>query len=371
MLLEGITGGFIALLLTRLFTPLLCSIGLRLKIMDSPGGRKWHGQPVPCVGGLIIILSIIFPLLLFVDPTPAMLGLIVGGGIILGLGIIDDTHGVPYYFKFAVQFIAVVLFLVISEQHAKPVAIVGFTLDLGYLYYPLVMIWMMGVINAINLIDGLDSLAGGVGFIILAVFSLLLYLDGNSGAFLVSTIMAGATLGFLGSNLPPAKIFLGDTGSLFVGFIVGSLSVIYGVGNGDALLFTQPLLVLALPVLDVLYVMALRISQNRNPFLADRNHIHHVLLRRGIPEIYVVLIIYIMTVSFCILAGLSTTLPNGLIIFLFFSLAFLTILLPRLQPVLWPSVIVRSFSLISIRLTAFIQRRLRSPLWDSSPRSES
>lgn len=119
---------------------------------------------------------------------------------------------------------------------------------------------------------------------------------------------------------------------LFVGFIVGSLSVIYGVGNGDAHLFTQPVLVLALPVLDVLYVMAFRISRNRNPFLADRNHIHHVLLRRGIPGIYVVLIIYIMTLSFCVLASLSTTLPNWLTILLFFSLSFLTILLPRLQP---------------------------------------
>ena len=361
MLLEGITGGFIALLLTRLFTPLFCFIGLRLRIMDSPGGRKWHGIPVPCVGGLIIIFSIIFPLLLFVDLTPAIAGLIVGGGIIVGLGIMDDTRGVPYYFKFVVQFIAVVLFLVISGQHAKPVAIVGFTLDLGYLFFPLVIVWMMGVINAINLIDGLDSLAGGVSFIILAVFSLLLYLGGHTGGFLVSIIMAGATLGFLRSNLPPAKVFLGDTGSLFVGFIVGSLSVIYGVGNGDAHLFTQPVLVLALPVLDVLYVMAFRISRNRNPFLGDRNHIHHVLLRRGIPGIHVVLIIYIMTLSFCILASLSTTLPNGLTILLFFSLLFLTILLPRLQPALRPSVIGRTFPLINIRFARFILRSLRLP----------
>lgn len=361
MLLDGIIGGFIALLLTRLFTPLLCSIGLRFKIMDSPGGRKRHGTPVPCVGGLIIILSIIFPLLLFVDLTPAVSGLIVGGGIIVGLGIIDDTRGVPYYFKFAVQFIAVVLFLVISEQHAKPIAIVGFTLDLGYLFFPLVIVGMMGVINAINLIDGLDSLAGGVSFIILAVFSLLFYLGGHTGGFLVSIIMAGATLGFLHSNLPPAKVFLGDTGSLFIGFIVGSLSVIYGVGNGGALLFTQPILLLALPVLDVLYVMALRISQNRNPFRADRNHLHHVLLRRGIPGIHVALIIYIMTLSFCILASLSTTLPNWLTILLFFALSFLTILLPRLQPTIRPSVIGRTFPLINIKFASSILKSLRLP----------
>ncbi len=361
MLLEGITGGFIALLLTRLCTPLFCFIGSRFKIMDSPGGRKWHGTPVPCVGGLIIIFSIIFPLLLFVDLTPAMSGLIVGGGIIVGLGIIDDTRGVPYYFKFAVQFVAVVLFLVISGQHAKPVAIVGFTLDLGYLFFPLVIVWMIGVINAINFIDGLDSLAGGVSFIILAVFSLFFYLGGHAGGFLVSIIMAGATLGFLRSNLPPAKVFLGDTGSLFVGFIVGSLSVLYGGGNGDVHLFTQPILVLALPVLDVLYVMAYRISQNRNPFLADRNHIHHVLLRWGIPGMHVALIIYIMTLSFCILASLSTTLPNALTILLFFCLSFLTILLPRPQPALPPTVIGRTFPLINIRFANIILRSFRFP----------
>ncbi len=361
MLLEGITGGFIALLLARLFTPLFYFMGLRFNIMDSSGGRKWHGMPIPKVGGLIIIFSIILPLLLFVDPTPAMSGLIVGGGIIVGLGIIDDTRGVPYYFKFAIQFIAVVLFLIISGQHAKPVAIVGFTLDLGYLFFPLTIVWMMGVINAINLIDGLDSLAGGVSFIILAVFSLLLYLGGHTGGFLVSIIMAGATLGFLRSNLPPAKVFLGDTGSLFVGFIVGSLSVIYGVGNGETHSFTLPVLVLALPVLDVLYVMAFRISQNRNPFLTDRNHIHHVLRRWGIPKILVVLIIYIMTLSFCILASLSTTLPNGLIILLFFSLSFMTIILPRIQPLLRPSVIDRTFPLINIRFAGFILKSLRLP----------
>ena len=371
MLLEGITGGLIALLLTRLLTPLFCSIGLRFKIMDSPGGRKWHRMPIPCVGGLIIIFSIIFPLLLFVDLTPVMSGLIVGGVIIVGLGIMDDTRGVPYYLKFAIQFIAVVLLLVISGQHAKPVEIVGFTLDLGDLFFPLVIVWMMGIINAINLIDGLDSLAGGVSFIILAVFSLLRYLDGHTGGFLVSIIMAGATLGFLRSNLPPAKVFLGDTGALFVGFIVGSLSVIYGIGNGDAHSFTQPLLVLALPVLDVLYVMAFRISQDRSPFLADRNHIHHVLLRLGIPGTHVVLIICSMTLSFCILASLATTLPNGLIILLFLSLAFLTILLPRLRPALRPSVIGRTFPLINIRFASFIQRSTHSPLEDRSPRSKS
>lgn len=361
MLLDGVMGGFIALLLTRLFTPLFCFIGPRLNIMDYSGGRKWHGTPIPSIGGLIIIFSIIVPLLLFVDPTPAMSGLIVGGGIIVGLGIIDDTRGVPYYFKFAVQFIAVVLFLVISGQQAKPVAIVGFTLDLGYLFFPLVIVWMMGVINAINLIDGLDSLAGGVSFIILAVFSLLLYLGGHTGGFLVSIIMAGATLGFLRSNLPPARVFLGDTGSLFLGFIMGSLSVIYGVQNGDAYSITLPVLVLSLPVLDVLYVMALRISQNRNPFLADRHHIHHVLLSQGIPEFHVVLIIYIMTLSFCILASLSTTLPNGLIILLFFSLSLLTIILPRFQPLLRISVIGRTIFLINIRLARFILKSLRSP----------
>lgn len=361
MLLEGITGGLIALLLTRLFTPLFSTLGLRYNIVDSPGGRKWHGMPIPSVGGLIIISSIILPLLLFVDLTPTMTGLIAGGGIIIGLGIIDDTRGVPYYFKFAFQFIAVVLFLVISGQQAKPFIIIGLTLDLGYLYYPLVVIWMMGVINAINLIDGLDSLAGGVSFIILAVFSLLLYLAGNIGGFMVAIITAGATLGFLRSNLPPARIFLGDTGSLFIGFIVGSLSVIYGAGNGSVYVFTQPVLILALPVLDVLYVMAHRISQNNNPFLPDRNHIHHVLLRRGLPEMHVTAIIYIMTLSFCILASLSTVLPKGLTTVFFFSLSLMTVFLPRLQPGLRPSAIARTFPVINISIVGFILRILRSP----------
>ena len=347
MLLEGITGAFIALLLARLFVPLFYFIGLRFNIMDSSGGRKWQGMPIPSVGGLIIIFSIILPLLLFVDPTPAMSGLIVGSGIIVGLGIIDDTRGVPYYFKFAIQFFAVVLFLVISDHHAAPLTIVGFTVDLGYLYYPVVIIWMVGVINAINLIDGLDTLGAGVSFIILATFSLLFYLGGHTEEFLISIFIAGATLGFLRSNIPPARIFLGNSGSLFLGFIVGSLSVIYGVGNGDTYSVTIPVLVLSLPVLDTLYIMAFRISQNRNPFLTDRNHIHHVLRRLDIPKIHVVLIIYIMTLSFCILASLSTTLPNWLIILLFFSLSFMTVILPRLHPILRTSLIGRIFRTVA------------------------
>jgi len=361
MLLDGVIGGLIALLLAGLFTPLFRRIAQRLKLMDCSGGRKWHGTPIPSVGGLIIISSIILPLLLFSELTPTMIGLIVGGGLIIGLGIIDDIKGVRYYFKFAVQFLAVVLFLVISGHQAKPFTIVGFTLDLGYLYYPLIVIWMTGIMNAINLIDGLDALAGGVSFIILAVFSLLLYLGGHTGGFLVSIIMAGATLGFLRGNLPPARVFLGDTGSLFLGFIIGSLSVICGVQNGDAYLVTVPVLVLSLPVLDTLYVMTYRISQNKNPFLSDRNHIHHVLLRLGIPGKHVVLIIYSMTLSFCILASLSTTLHDGLTILLFFSLALLAILLPRLQPALRPSVIGRIFPLVNIRFASSILKILRLP----------
>ena len=361
MLIDGVIGGFLALLLTGLFTPLFYSIGRRLKLMDYSGGRKWHRKPTPRVGGLIIISSIILPLLLFSELTPTMIGLIVGSGLIIGLGIIDDIKGVRYYFKFAVQFLAVIMFLVISGHQAKPFTIVGFTLDLGYLYYPLVVIWMTGLMNAINLIDGLDCLARGVSFIILAVFSLLLYLSGNTGGFLVSIIMAGATLGFLRSNMPPARVFLGDTGSLFLGFIIGSLSVICSVQSGDAYLVTIPVLVLSLPVLDTLYVMTDRISQNKNPFLSDRNHIHHVLLRLGIPEKHVVLIIYSMTLSFCLLAQLSTASHDGLTILLFFSLAFLAILLPRLQPALRPTVIGRIIQLANIRFASSILKILRLP----------
>lgn len=360
MLINGIIGGIIALLLPSILLQLFCLIGRRFNLLDRPGGRKWHRVPIPCVGGLLITSSIIVPLLLFGTLSPTMLGLIAGGALMVGVGIIDDIRGLSYYYKFAVQFIAVVLFFLISGHQARPFTLVGYTLDMGYFYYPLVAIWMIGVINTINLIDGLDGLAGGVSFILLAVFSLLFYRGGHGEGFMVAIFMAGATMGFLRSNWPPAKIFLGDSGALLLGFILGALSVIGAAQNGTNYAVTIPILVLSLPVLDTLFVMASRISQNNNPFLSDRNHLHHVLLSRGIAGKNVVLIIYCMTIAFCILAGLSITIPAGLTIFLFLTLAFTTILLPRLEPTARLSITGRIFPIVIIGFARSILNMFRS-----------
>ncbi len=360
MLINAIIGGLIALLLPKLLIRPSCFIGQRFNLLDRPSGRKWHKAPIPCVGGMVITASIILPLMLFGTLSPTMIGLITGGGMMLSIGIVDDGRVLSYYSKFAVQFIAVVLFLVISGHQARPLTIIGYTFVLGYLYYPLVVIWMIGVINTINLIDGLDGLAGGVSLILLAVFGLLLYRSGYSDGFIVSIIVAGATLGFLRSNWPPAKIYLGDSGALLLGFILGALSIMSFDQQGSSYTVTIPLLVLSLPVLDTLFVMAYRISQNNNPFLSDRNHIHHVLLARGFTGRDAVLIIYAMTISFCILAGLSTAIPAGLTIFLFFTLAFSTILLPRLQPATRSSLVGRIFPLVIVGFASFIMNLFRS-----------
>ena len=328
--------------------------------MDPPGGRKRHRYPVARVGGFIFFFSIIIPLILFGHLTPTMKGLLVGGYLVLILGIFDDVYDISYYAKLPVQLLAVILFLVLSKLRAEPLTFLGVTADFGYLYYPIIIIWMLGVINAFNLIDGMDALAGGVGLIIFLTFAYLFYAGGQLEGLLISVVLVGAILGFIRNNLPPARIFLGDSGALFLGFMMAALGVVYAAGRGSPFSFTIPLLVVFLPVLDMIYVIVHRIWQRKNPFLPDHHHLHYILLDLSIEQFNVVLIIYLMTLSFCVLAVLSQVLVNWMVCVLFVVLSIFSIIPPRFYPLFHNSFLGIIFRFLYIKPADLILRLIRS-----------
>ncbi|MBA7710326.1 putative undecaprenyl-phosphate N-acetylglucosaminyl 1-phosphate transferase [subsurface metagenome] len=330
-----------------------------MRAMDPPGGRKRHRYPVARVGGLVILPSIVIPLLLFVHLSPTMKGLLAGGLLVFILGFLDDVYDVPYYAKFLTQLLAVILFLVLSKLRTAPLTFLGASADFGYLYYPIIIIWMLGVMNAFNLIDGMDALAGGVGFIVFSTFAYLFYSSGQPEELLISVVLVGAVLGFIRNNLPPARIFLGDSGSLFLGFMMAALGIVYAAGRGGTFSLTIPVLVVFLPVLDTLYVMAHRIWQRKNPFLPDRHHLHHILLDFSIEHFHVVLIIYLMALSFCVLAVLSQVLANWMVCVLFVLLSFFTIISPRIYPFIDNSFLGTIFRFLYIKPADLILRFIR------------
>jgi len=350
-----VLAGLLALICALILAPVFQYFGPRIQAIDMPCDRKRHKFPIARVGGLAIICSIVIPLLLFSDQlTPALKGLLAGGFIVFILGFFDDVYDIPYYVKLPIQLCAVILFLVVSNCQPTPLTFFGVTANLGYLYYPIIIIWIIGVMNAFNLIDGLDALAGGVSIFIFATFAYLFYSSGQYEELMFTTILLGAILGFLRNNIPPARIFLGDSGALFLGFIMGALGIAYSFRNGNPPSFTIPVLVVFLPVLDTLYVIGHRIVQRKNPFLPDRRHLHHILLELGIQEFHVVLIIYVMTISFCVLAIISQYLSSLSLAVLFVILSFLSIVFPRLYPIIRGSILGTIFRTLYIKPADFL-----------------
>ncbi|MCY1036337.1 MraY family glycosyltransferase [Corallococcus sp. BB11-1] len=253
--------------------------------------RKVHVRPVPRLGGIGIVGGFFAPLcaLFLVDSgvglqfraqTDLILGLFLGGAVIAVLGFYDDRKGAGAKLKFSVQ-LAVALGLYALgfriEVLANPF---GAELSLGLLSLPLTVVWVVGVINALNLIDGLDGLAGGVAFFGVGTHFLLALMRGDVLLCLLMAALAGAILGFLVFNFNPASIFMGDTGSMFLGFVLAAVSIKTSSKSGTAVALLVPVMALGLPIIDTLLAMVRRSLLGRPMFSADKEHIHHRLMSR-------------------------------------------------------------------------------------------
>ena len=261
----------------------------RYRLFDLPDSRKEHRTPVPTMGGIAAVAGLLFACLLWFrfDRSPFIISFFFSIAVLFAIGIMDDLKNLAARYKFVIQ-IAVSLMIAFAG-----VRITGFNGMLGIhelpvpAQYTLTILAITGITNAFNLIDGIDGLAGGLGFMSLITLGLFLSFSGETNFATVAFAFSGGLLGFLYYNFNPARIFMGDTGSLVLGFVVAVLSLLLlqkQTGTPDAFLPHAPVFlfsIVAIPVFDTLRVFAIRIWQGRSPFSPDKNHIHHLLTNNG------------------------------------------------------------------------------------------
>jgi len=294
---------FVSLAVATLATPLVLRVALRRRLYDLPNERKVHARPIPRLGGVAIVIAFFAPVtgLLLVNAgasnalvqTPShLVGLYIGGFLIAGLGLFDDLKGANALQKLIVQVGVGALMFALDYRIDAVSNPFGGVIDLGMLSLPVTLVWFVGVINAVNLIDGLDGLAGGIGLISVTTLFALSMMDDNVLASLLCSCLAGALVGFLFFNFNPARIFMGDTGSLFLGFVLAAFSISTSTKGSTAVALTVPILALGLPILDTMMAIGRRVRAKRNIFSADQEHIHHRLLRAGFSHRSAVLTLY-------------------------------------------------------------------------------
>ncbi len=360
----GIPCFIIAMGVTWMVTPLAIRVAHALGAVDHPAARKVHSSPIPRIGGVAVYIgflaSLVFAALaagLLSDPSMSgtpWAGLAVAASGMLLVGLWDDLRGLSFGWKFAAQIVAASWawssgFSIESVTHP-----LGGTLDLGLLSFPATVLWIVAITNAVNLIDGLDGLAAGTALITTGAVAVIAFSKAQVGVTAASVALAGALLGFLRYNFNPARIFLGDSGSMFLGFVLAVTSVRGSQKGTTAVAILVPLLVLGLPVLDTglavvrrLYRVGNRGAQSdeslryiarnvRHVFLPDREHIHHRLIEAGLSHRQAVLTLYGVGVVFALAAFSLVLLKSAwmailLILILGASLAtFFVLLYPRL-----------------------------------------
>lgn len=298
LLIAGLT----ACLIVLISTPIVRHVALQIGKVDLPSSRKVHGRPMVRLGGIAICLGVVAALLLVVtlggvtvlsDPNGRSVLVVIMGGLgFFAIGLADDWVNLAPLPRLLGQLIVSALVWqagVKIEQISLPGLM---TLDLGWLSLPLTLVWLTGVVNAINWIDGLDGLAAGVGVIAAGASALICLQTGQVASALVMICLLGSLLGFLVFNFNPAQIFMGDGGSYLIGFLLAGVGITGLVKTTTATAIFLPVLVLAVPLLDMSAVILGRLLRRQSPFLADRSHLHHRLLGLGLSHRLTVLSIY-------------------------------------------------------------------------------
>ncbi|MBD5119147.1 MAG: undecaprenyl/decaprenyl-phosphate alpha-N-acetylglucosaminyl 1-phosphate transferase [Clostridiales bacterium] len=285
-------------------TPLVKALSVKMGAVDVPkDGRRMHDHPIPRMGGLAIFFGFVVSMLLFVPLDMEKKGMLLGAVIIVVLGILDDIYALPAVPKFLVQIIAALVAVVAGNRidvlsnpnifSSNPVW------QLGWLAYPVTVIWIVAITNSVNFIDGLDGLACGVSTIsaasMLVIALLVSELDGELDVAVMMAALVGACIGFLPYNFNPAKIFMGDTGSTFLGFIMAVVSVNGMFKQYTIISFVVPFLMLGLPIFDECFAVIRRLSRGQSPMAPDRGHVHHRLIDMGFSQKQAVGVLYVIS----------------------------------------------------------------------------
>ncbi len=290
-----LAGFMVSMLLTMVLMPFAKQMGYRFHIVDIPNQRKVHAIPIPRIGGVAIVVGASAPLMIWLDLSRPIKGYLAGALVILVFGILDDRYELGYKLKFGAQFLAAVLAVVYGGVHFEQLHMFGHWMPFPEpLAVGVTCFFILAAVNAINFSDGLDGLAGGVVLLSLSALIVLAMRVGAHDIVLICAVLIGSILGFLMFNSHPAQIFMGDSGSQFLGYSLAILGVHLIQGRSDLFSTFLPLALIGLPIADVFLVIVARLLRGTSPFKPDRNHIHHRLMAVGLRQYGSVFVIYVI-----------------------------------------------------------------------------
>lgn len=297
----------LSLVITYISTPLVKKLAVRINAVDEPNCRRINKIAIPTLGGIAIYIGFIFSLLLLVSINKILLGIMLGGTLILFVGILDDLYELSPGLKLLGQLAAATVLIIFGIKIEFITNPLGGMIYLGYWGIPLTLLWTVGITNTVNLVDGLDGLAAGIT----AIASMTLFFVGLQEGQVIPAIMAlvlaGACLGFLRFNFNPAKIFMGDSGAMFLGFIMAAVSVSGALKSAATVTLVVPILALGVPIFDTVFAIIRRVSNGKPIGKADNGHIHHRLLALGFNQRQAVVSVYGISIGL----GLMALIING------------------------------------------------------------
>ena len=288
-----------AVIISFVMTPPARKLAIKVGALDVPKDpRKIHDKPMPYFGGLAIYISIMACMFVYMPHTTTNIHIMVGATIIVLTGIVDDMYDMPAKIKMLMQIIAAVVAIrggVHIHFITNPLSDTGMSYLLSWLSYPITLVWLVGITNTINLIDGLDGLASGVASIAATTLLFTASKMGYDFIVLQCAIIAGASLGFLPFNFNPAKIFMGDTGAMLLGYMLAVTSVLGMVKSVTVVALAVPIFALGLPIFDTAFAIIRRFINKKPIMQADKEHLHHRLMKHGLNQRQTVLIMYFIS----------------------------------------------------------------------------
>ncbi len=323
---------FLAFIISFLLIPLIIKISNRYSLVDLPNERKIHVHPVPRIGGLAFFLAFLvsFSIFIFINKETVfpftMVYYFSGLLLIFITGFLDDIFHIRARNKLFLQIISALLVSLSGLNISELNLFNYYTISFGYFSYLLTIFWVVAFVNAINLMDGMDGLASGIVLIANIFIALQAYLNGNSLVFFITMALTFAVLGFYFFNFPPAKIFMGDGGAYFLGFMYATIPLMGLKKSSILVLFLLPFILLLVPLFDILSVMIKRVKLGYNIFIADKNHIHHRLLHLGFSRKGILVVVYTLTIILGISSIILTKVNPEYSLLLFFLISLIMFL---------------------------------------------
>ena len=311
MWLKIVLAAALSFVISLVMTPQVKKFAETIGAMDVPKDeRRVHNHPIPRMGGLAIFMGFLASILIFSEMDTKIMGMLIGATIIVGMGAVDDIVNLNAWVKLSVQIVAALVVIrcgVVFDAITNPNVLSDtMTLPVGWLTIPLTLLWVVGCTNAVNLIDGLDGLAVGVSAISSVTMLIVSLFVSEPGVAVVLGALTGACLGFIPYNLNPAKIFMGDVGSQFLGFVLACVSVMGLFKLHTVITFLVPVLAMAIPLADTVFAFFRRVIHGQSPFHADKGHFHHRLLAMGLTQKQAVAVLYGVSAVMGLVAVLLT-----------------------------------------------------------------